>query len=40
MMADVYSFAMVVLEVVTDTMAVDGRLPEVLLIRKVQRPAL
>lgn len=35
-MADVYSFGVVVLEVVTGTMAVDGRLPEVLLVRKVQ----
>ncbi|TKW00542.1 hypothetical protein SEVIR_8G116900v4 [Setaria viridis] len=35
-MADVYSFGVVVLEVVTGTMAVDGRLPEVLLVRKVE----
>ena len=35
-MADVYSFGVLVLEVVTGTMAVDGRLPEVLLVRKVQ----
>ncbi|KAF8721521.1 hypothetical protein HU200_023028 [Digitaria exilis] len=35
-MADVYSFGVVLLEVVTGTMAVDGRLPEVLLVRKVQ----
>ncbi|XP_066364671.1 receptor like protein kinase S.2 [Miscanthus floridulus] len=35
-MADVYSFGVVVLEVLTGTMAVDGRLPEVLLVRKVQ----
>ncbi|CAO2141593.1 unnamed protein product [Urochloa humidicola] len=34
--ADVYSFGVVVLEVVTGAMAVDGRLPEVLLVRKVQ----
>jgi serine/threonine protein kinase len=35
-MADVYSFGVVMLEVVTGTMAVDPRLPEVLLVRKVQ----
>ncbi|OEL25680.1 Receptor like protein kinase S.2 [Dichanthelium oligosanthes] len=35
-MADIYSFGVVVLELVTGTMAVDGRLPEVLLVRKVQ----
>jgi len=34
-MADVYSFGVLVLEVVTGTPAVDGRLPEVLLVRKV-----
>ncbi|WVZ66136.1 hypothetical protein U9M48_015408 [Paspalum notatum var. saurae] len=34
-MADVYSFGVVVLEAVTGSMAVDGRLPEVLLVRKV-----
>uniref|UniRef100_A0A0A9H5C4 Protein kinase domain-containing protein n=1 Tax=Arundo donax TaxID=35708 RepID=A0A0A9H5C4_ARUDO len=36
-MADVYSFGVVVLEVLTGTMAVDARLPEVLLVRRVQR---
>ncbi|KAK3120141.1 hypothetical protein QOZ80_9AG0682290 [Eleusine coracana subsp. coracana] len=35
-MADVYSFGVVMLEVVTGMMAVDPRLPEVLLVRKVQ----
>ncbi|KAJ1291172.1 hypothetical protein BS78_02G297600 [Paspalum vaginatum] len=34
-MADVYSFGVVVLEAVTGSMAVDGRLPDVLLVRKV-----
>ncbi|GJN25141.1 hypothetical protein PR202_gb12932 [Eleusine coracana subsp. coracana] len=34
-MADVYSFGVVMLEVVTGMMAVDPRLPEVLLVRKV-----
>jgi serine/threonine protein kinase len=35
-MADVYSFGVLVLEVVTGMMAVDGRLPQVLLVRKVE----
>jgi hypothetical protein len=35
-MADMYSVGVVVLEVVTDAMAVDVRSPEVLLVRKVQ----
>jgi serine/threonine protein kinase len=35
-MANVYSFGVVVLEVVTGAMAVDVRSPEVLLVRKVQ----
>lgn len=36
-MADVYSFGVVMLEVVTGSLAVDPRLPEVLLVRKVQQ---